>query len=338
MTMRALTFRQYGCPARVLGLTELARPEPGPGQVRVRVSARPVNPSDLLYVQGRYGREAPFSLRPDASSGDGGRAVAGFEGAGTVDALGPGTKGPAPGTRVAVSATGTWQEHVCVPAGSVIPLADGVPAEAACQFTVNPFTAVLLVREVALGAGDTLLLTAGASAVSRMTVHLAGERGIRCLPVVGRPEQARALERSGAEPVLADSPDALAGKVRDLTGRHRVDAVLDAVGGDPGGAALRCLRPGGRFLSYGMLSGRPLPVSPDDLVFRQVSVRGFWLPTALERLDERELARLTRKVEEAVVRGLPGLEVAGRYDLADYRSALAHTRRPGRRGKVVLTG
>ncbi|MEE1928881.1 zinc-dependent alcohol dehydrogenase family protein [Streptomyces sp. TRM 70351] len=336
--MRALAFQGYGDPSRVLRLTDLPRPEPGPGQVRVRLSARPINPSDLLFVQGSYGREARFTPRPDGGARGSGWAVAGFEGAGTVDALGPGTKGPAPGTRVAVSATGTWQEYVCVPGTSVIPVAHGVSTEAACQLTVNPFTAHLLVRDLVLDPGDTLLLTAGASAVSRMVIHLASERGVRCLPVVRHREQARALTRPGTWPLTVSSADALTEAVRDTVEHSQVGAVLDAVGGSLGDAALRCLRPTGRFVSYGMLSGRPLSMRPDDLVFRQVSVCGFWLPARMERLDGQELCALTREVQEAVVRGLPGLEIAERHDLADFRSALERTARPGRDGKVLLTG
>ncbi|MFJ9655752.1 zinc-dependent alcohol dehydrogenase family protein [Streptomyces microflavus] len=336
--MRALAFRGYGDPSRVLRLTDLPRPEPGPGEVRVRLSARPINPSDLLFVQGSYGRDARFTLRADGDALDGGWAVAGFEGAGTVDALGPGTRGPMPGTRVAVSATGTWQEHVCVPGTSVIPVQPGVSTEAACQLTVNPFTAHLLVRDLALDPDDTLLLTAGASALSRMVIHLANERGVRCLPIVRHREQARALARPGTRPVTVCSADALTDAVRDTGDHGRVGAVLDAVGGALGAAALRCLRPAGQFVSYGMLSGCPIPVRPDDLVFRQVRMCGFWLPARMERLDERELTSLTQQVQEAAVSGLPGLEVAGSCDLADFRAALEHTMRPGRDGKVVLTG
>ncbi|MFB7597031.1 zinc-dependent alcohol dehydrogenase family protein [Streptomyces sp. NPDC056160] len=336
--MRALAFKEYGDPARVLDMTELPRPEPGPDQVRVRLAARPINPSDLLFVQGAYGREASFTSHPDGRAEGSGWAVAGFEGAGTVEALGAGTRGPVPGTRVAVSASGTWQEEVCVPGSSVLPLPNDVSTDVACQFTVNPFTAVLLLREVALEPGDTLLLTAGASAVSRMTVHLARRRGLRCLPVVRRREQARVLARTGAEPVLVSSARTLVETVLDTTGRHRVGAVLDAVGGAIGGAALRCLRPAGQFISYGMLSGSPLQVTPDDLVFHQVTMRGFWLPARMERLDAQELRHLTREVEATVARGLPGLEVAERYDLADFPAALGHVRRAGRSGRVVLTG
>ncbi|MFJ8098632.1 zinc-dependent alcohol dehydrogenase family protein [Streptomyces griseofuscus] len=336
--MRALAFQGYGAPSRVLRLTDLPRPEPGPGEVRVRLSARPINPSDLLFVQGSYGREARFTPLPGAGAQESGWAVAGFEGAGTVDALGPGAKGPAPGTRVAVSTTGTWQEYVCVPSPSVIPVARGVSTEAACQLTVNPFTAHMLVRDLDPDPGDTLLLTAGASAVGRMVIHLASACGARCLPVVRHREQARALARPGTQPLTVRSASALTEAVRDTVGHGRVSIVLDAVGGALGGAALRSLRPAGRFVSYGMLSGRPLAVHPDDLVFRQVSACGFWLPARMKRLSERQLSALTQEIQQSVVRGLPGLEVAERHDLADFRSALEHAMRPGRQGKVVLTG
>ncbi|MFC4329967.1 zinc-dependent alcohol dehydrogenase family protein [Streptomyces andamanensis] len=336
--MRALAFSGYGDPARVLRMAELPRPEPGPRHLRIRLAARPVNPSDLLFVRGTYGREACFTPHQSDGAGSSGWAVAGFEGAGTVQALGEGTGGPAPGTRVAVSATGTWQEEVCVPESDVFPLPDGVPLDVGCQLTVNPYTAVLLLRETALERGDTLLLTAGASAVSRMTVHLARARGIRCLPVVRRTKQARALAHLGAEPVLATSARTLTGTALAIAGQRRVDAVLDAVGGAMGTAALHCLRPGGQFLSYGMLSGSPIRVSPDELVFRQVTLRGFWLPEGMKRLDGPESRRLTGEVEAAVAHGLPGLEVAEHHDLADFHAALRRTRRPGRTGRVVLTG
>lgn len=306
--------------------------------MRVRLSARPINPSDLLFIQGSYGREAHFAPRPEMGTRGSGWAVAGFEGAGTVDALGSGTRGPAPGTMVAVAATGTWQEQVCVPSTSVIPIAPGVSAEAACQLTVNPFTAHLLMRDIALDPGDTLLLTAGASAVSRMVIHLASKRGLRCLPVVRRRGQVRALARLGAQPLTVSSADALAEAVRGTPGHGQVGMVLDAVGGALGDAALRCLRPAGQFLSYGMLSGHPLSIHPDDLVFRQVSVQGFWLPARMEHLGEKELSSLTREVQDAVVCGLPGLEVAERHDLTDFGCALDRAMRPGREGKVVLTG
>ncbi|MEI7031925.1 zinc-dependent alcohol dehydrogenase family protein [Streptomyces pratensis] len=319
----------------------MAVPEPGPGEVRVRVTSRPVNPSDLLFIKGRYGRRARFTTRPAAPAGGAAVSVAGFEGAGVVDALGPGTAGPPPGARVAVAADGTWQEYVCAPATAVLPVAERTPADTACQLTVNPFTAQLLLDDLGLRDGGTVLLTAGASAVSRMVAWLAHRRGVRCLAAVRRAGQLPALERGGAVPLLARTHADLAERVREATDGRGVDAALDAVGGTAGGAALRCVRPGGQFVSYGLLSGRPLPVPPETLLFRRVRVSGFWLPERLEQLRRQGAAglrRLTDEVDTAVAAGLPGFEVAARYALGDHAKALDHAVRPRSTGKVLLTG
>ncbi|MEU6479054.1 zinc-dependent alcohol dehydrogenase family protein [Streptomyces sp. NPDC047017] len=335
--MKALVFDRHGDPARVLRQVDVPRPEPGPGQVRVRVTARPVNPSDLLFIQGCYGRRARFETRSDGPGGTGAVAAAGFEGAGVVDAVGPETSGPASGTRVAVAADGTWQEYVCAPAQDVIPVGAHLPLDAACQLTVNPFTAHLLLAGLGLRADDSVLLTAGASAVGRMIAWLAQRQGIRCLSCVRREEQLRPLERAGAVPLLVRTGTELAERAREATGGRSVNAALDSVGGALGGAALRWVRPGGRFVSYGMLSGRPLPVPPESLIFQQVRVTGFWLPERLERLEPTAVRRVTEEVGRAVTAGLPGLEVAARYSLDEYTAALGHASRPGRTGKVLLT-
>src|SRR5437899_4695488 len=108
--MKAIVFDQFGDPAEVLQVRAVPVPEPGPGEVRVRMLASPINPSDLLTVRGEYGRRPELPATP------------GFEGVGIVEAAGPGLLGRLPrwrrGRRVAVlnSTGGNWQEHVVVPA------------------------------------------------------------------------------------------------------------------------------------------------------------------------------------------------------------------------------
>ncbi|MDJ1135659.1 zinc-dependent alcohol dehydrogenase family protein [Streptomyces iconiensis] len=336
--MRAVMFEKYGEPSDVLRLVEVPSPLPGPGEVRVEVAARPVNPSDLLFVQGEYGRPARFTtLR--AGPGDAlSASPVGFEGAGVVEALGPGATAPAVGTRVAVAVTGTWQRHVCAPADSVHPLGEGVSLEAGCQLTVNPFTAHLLLRAAALRDGDTVLVTAGGSAVGRMIAYLAHRRGLRCVSVVRRAEHARALERIGAVPVLTHPGAPLEEQLKTVVGREGAALGLDAVGGAMGRCLLASLRPGARLVSYGLLSGEPLPVPPEELIFRDVRIEGFWLPERLGRLDRDAVRQLTGAVAADMADGMPGLEVAASYDLSEFRQALAAAARPGRTGKVLLRG
>ncbi|UQS29422.1 zinc-dependent alcohol dehydrogenase family protein [Streptomyces fradiae] len=335
MTMRAVVFERHGDPAQVLRLVTLPEPRPAPGEVRVRVLARPVNPSDLLFVRGEYGRRGDFR-ELETSEGPLRAASAGFEGAGVVDAVGPGVPGAYLGAHVAVAADGTWREYVTAPARDVY-RTGGVPLRAAAQLTVNPFTAALLLDRPALGPGRTLLLTAGASAVARMLVHMATARRVRCLAVVRRAAAASAVEALGAVPLVADAPGALPRMVREATGGHGADAALDAVAGAPGADVLRSVRPGGRVVVYGMLAGGPVPVPAEELVFRGLRVEGFWLPTALGELDAAARGELTRRVLAEVTGGLPGLEVEAAYGLERFGEALAHAVRPGRSGKVLLT-
>src|SRR5438093_6191007 len=119
--MKAIVFDRFGDPAEVLQVRDVPVPEPGRGQVRVRMTASPVNPSDLLVVRGQYGRLPKLPATP------------GFEGAGVVEAAGPGLlrllRGLRPGRRVAVlnAHGGNWQEQVVLPARQLVPLPADLP-------------------------------------------------------------------------------------------------------------------------------------------------------------------------------------------------------------------
>ncbi|MEL6614718.1 MAG: alcohol dehydrogenase catalytic domain-containing protein, partial [Bacteroidota bacterium] len=128
--MRALRFHRHGPPAEVLTLDDLPMPEPGPGQVRVRLTHRSLNPADLSAVKGNYG-----ALRDLPASG-------GNEGMGTIDALGEGVDSLARGQRVVkLGDAPPWQEAVVLDAEDVLPIPDTLPDEAAAQLFVNPLTA-----------------------------------------------------------------------------------------------------------------------------------------------------------------------------------------------------
>ncbi|MBB5959799.1 NADPH:quinone reductase-like Zn-dependent oxidoreductase [Saccharothrix tamanrassetensis] len=321
--MRSVVFSRHGPASRVVALTGRPRPRPGAGEVLVRVRARPVNPSDELYVEGRYGRRPALP------------AVPGFEGVGTVEETTTGS--PAVGQRVAVSAQGTWQEYVVVPEADLIPVPDRLPDHVACQLTVNPLTALLLTRRLALRAGDWLLITAAGSALSRMVLHLVRRDDVRCVCVV-RDDRHDDLTRAGASAVVNAATDDVVGRVREVTGGEGVHAVLDAVGGEPGSTALRCLRSGGQAVVLGMLDGGTIGVTPHALVFSDLTIRGFWLPYHLSRQSPEVRAELAERAIDLL--SAPGFAapVAATYDLDDVAAALDHVHRPGRHGKVILTG
>src|SRR5438874_9703185 len=153
--MKAIVFDQCGEPGDVLQLRELPEPKPVRRQVRVRMLASPINPSDLLFIRGQYGRKPALPASP------------GFEGVGVVEESGGGLLGwRVRGRRVAVlgALSGTWREQVLVPAHQAIPVPADVPDEQAAAFFVNPATELIMTDHVLkVPSGALLMQTAAGS-------------------------------------------------------------------------------------------------------------------------------------------------------------------------------
>ena len=326
--MRAIRFERFGPPAEVLHLMDVPAPEPGPGQVRLRLTHRPINPSDLLTVSGEYGALPRLPATP------------GFEGVGRVEALGEGTRGIAPGMRVVpLSAGGTWRESAVADAAMLVPVPDAVSDAAAAQFVVNPVTAwVMLEEELKLQPGDWLVQTAAGSTLGRLVIQLGRLRGYRTINLVRRPEQVEELLALGADAAFATGDGDVMARIKELTGGRGAAAALDAVGGETGALALRALRPGGTLLVYGMLGSEPLPLHNGEMLFRGLTVQGFWLSHWFRKTPPAQVAATLGNLMQLMAEGELVPPVEAEYDLADFRAAIAHAERPGRQGKVLLTG
>src|SRR6202165_525814 len=246
--MKAIQFDQYGEPAKVLAVQERPLPEPGKGEVRVRILASPVNPSDLLFVRGHYAGVHPHFPSP-----------AGFEGVGMVDALGPQVHSPVPGQRVAVinaEKGGNWAEYAVVPALSLLPVPDDIPDEQVASFLINPASAILMLRHVlAIPQGEWLLQSAAGSELGRMIIRLAKHDGIRTLNVVRRRESMAELEALGADAVIVSSDGPIDEQVHNVVGRQGVKYAINPVVGQTGTEIFRSLPQDGRMLVYGSLTG-----------------------------------------------------------------------------------
>ena len=209
----------------MLQVRDLPTPEPGRGEVRVRMLVSPVNPSDLLMVRGVYGRQPPLP------------AVPGFEGVGVVEAGSGLLARLRMNKRVAVpnGAGGDWAEQVVVPARQVWPVPSGLTDEQAATFFVNPASALVMTRYVLrVPPGAWLIQTAAGSALGRMVIRLGRHFGFRTINVVRRREQAEELQREGADAVVATNEESLPERVRALTGEEGVRFAMDAVGGATG--------------------------------------------------------------------------------------------------------
>ena len=195
--MKVIQFDGYGEPAQVLAVRERPVPEPGKGEVRVRILATPINPSDLLFVRGHYAGVQPHFPSP-----------VGFEGVGIVDALGPQAERPALGQRVAAinGKGGNWADFAVVPADDLLPVPDDLPDQQVASFLINPASAILMLRHVlAIPQGEWLLQSAAGSELGRMMIRLAKHDGIRTVNVVRRRASVAELERLGADAVIVST-------------------------------------------------------------------------------------------------------------------------------------
>ena len=238
--MRAVWITKPGGP-EALEVRETADPEPGPGQVRVRVSAAGLNFADVMAAQGLY---------PDTPKLP---CVVGYEVAGVVDALGERTQDHAAGQRVlAMTRFGGHADVVCVPAEQVLAIPDAMSFEEAAAVPVNYLTAYrMLFRVAGVRPGERVLVHMAAGGVGMAVLQLC--RTVDDLKVFGTASAAKheVLRAEGcAHPIDYHATD-YAAEVRRLTGGEGVDIVLDPLGGNDWRKGLKLLRPGGRLVAYG---------------------------------------------------------------------------------------
>jgi NADPH:quinone reductase len=325
--MKAVVCEKWGDPDEVLQLRDIPLPVPKRGEVRVRMLASPVNPSDVMTIRGQYGRQPPLPATP------------GFEGVGVVEAGSGLLARRVMGRRVAVlnGVTGNWQEHVVIPARQAVPVPDGIDDEQAASFFVNPASALIMTRYVLrVQAGEWLLQTAAGSALGRMVIRLGQRYGFRTLNVVRRSEQADEIRRAGGTAVIATDSESLPERVSALTEGQGVPYALDAVGGATGSAAVGTLARGGRMLVYGRLSGEPLTLDAITLLVGQKRVEGFWLSEWVRDQNLFTMLLLFRRLGRMIGDGALATEPGTSFPLDQVREAVRQASVPGRRGKILL--
>ncbi|MFC5183317.1 quinone oxidoreductase family protein [Actinomadura harenae] len=319
--MRRIVLERQG-PPDVMRVADAAEPEPGDGEVLVRVTVSGVNVVDLFQRSGAYRVALPFTP--------------GMEGAGVVLRTGPGVTGVRPGARVGWAVpSASYATHCAVPADRLIPLPDDVTDEDAVAALVQGMTAhMLAVDVVPLKEGDTCLVHAAGGGVGGLLCRLAVLRGARVIGTASGPAKAKAAEESGAGDVVDYSDGVFADRVLALTGGRGVDVVYDAVGRDTFDQGLACLRPRGTFVSYGQTGG---PVGAVDLGALQGSL--FLTKPSLGRYDRTpELVRRRAAAVLGLVReGTLRPRVHGVHALEDAPAAHRAVESREAAGKVLLS-
>jgi NADPH:quinone reductase len=322
-TMRAVEISGPGGP-EVLRLTEVARPEPGHGQILIRVAHAGVNRPDALQRAGSYAPPPTASPLP------------GLEAAGTVAAVGPGVTEWKLGDEVcALLPGGGYAEYAVTLAAHALPVPRGMALlEAAClpetYFTVwsNVF------RRGALKAGEVFLVHGGSSGIGTTAIQLARAFGARVFATAGSAEKCAACVRLGAERAINYREEDFVAILRAVGG---ADLILDMVGGSYLPRNVKALRDDGRLVQIAFLEGATVELNFAEIMMRRLSLTGSTLRPQSDLAKARIAASLREDVWPMLDAGRIAPVMDSEYALADAAAAHARLESSGHIGKIVLT-
>lgn len=324
--MKRAQYDQRGPdPQASIEAVEFTLPELSSGQALLEVLAAPINPSDVLTLTGLYGMLPPLP------------AVGGNEGVGKVIALGPDTKGPAIGQTVLLPVgCGTWATHVQAEAKTLMPLPNAADPLQLAMMTVNPPTASLMLSEfVTLEAGEWVIQNAANSGVGSYLIQLAKARGFKTVNIVRRESAVAGVRETGGDVVLVDGPG-LAKRVSEATGGAKIRLGIDAVGGASTDNLANCLTEGGVLVNYGAMSGEPCQVSPASFVFRDVTLRGFWLSKWFRLATPEQRMAVFGEIATLIASGKLKSRIQATYSIDQIKEAVGAAAAGERDGKILI--
>lgn len=323
--MKSAIHSTFGDPADVLAVGESAVPQPGPGEVRITTILSPIHNHDLWTVRGSYGYKPALP------------AIGGSEAVGTVDALGEGVTGLSIGQRVAAAGVhGTWAEHFIAPANGVIPLPDAIGDEAGAQLIAMPFSAISLLENLGVSAGDWIIQNTANGAVGKTLALLAKARGVHVINLVRRDAAVAELTALGIGNVISTATDGWQDKVRAIAGDAPLRAAVDSIGGTASQDLLSLLGEDGLLVSFGTMTGEAMQLSSGDMIFKQVTLKGFWGAKISAAMPVETRVRLIGELMQLVASGDLTLGVEGIFTLDQVGDAVRASLAPGKSGKVLL--
>jgi NADPH:quinone reductase-like Zn-dependent oxidoreductase len=325
--MRQLQLLAYGEPSDVIELNTVAEPTLAQEDVLVSMEAAPLNPSDFMLVRGMYGvRPAfPFSV--------------GSEGVGRVTQTGSKVDVALQGRRVLILPTyeqGTWADQVVVPVRNIVPMSNEADPLQLSMIGINPATAYLLLnRYVSLMPGDWIGQTAANSAMGQYIIALAKLAGVKTLNVVRRKDAAEQVRRWGGDRVVLQG-DNLPKEIEEALDGKKLSLVLDTVGGTPVGDLAKSLKIGGSVVVYALLGGQFPALAPKDLIYRGLTLHGFWLVNWIRNAPRTEIQEIYQKLDDLVADGSLSAAVEHVYPLEQFKEAFEQSLKSNRNGKILF--
>jgi len=303
---------------------EVEVPSPAAGEAVIRHTAIGVNFIDVYHRTGLY----PLPVMP---------AVIGMEGAGIIEAVGPGVTEVAPGDRVAYACapTGAYAERRVVPAAQMVKIPDGIADVTAAAMMLKGMTAQYLLHDTApVRAGDHVLVHAAAGGVGLLLCQWAKHLGCTVIGTVGSDEKAELARAHGCDHAIVYTREKFADRVKEITGGKGCRVIYDGIGRDTFEGSLDALALTGRLVCYGQASG---PIAPVNLSVLSAKSASISRPVMFHFTGTRaDLERVSGSLFDVVAKGAVRIEAPRGYALRD--AAAAHRDLEGRRttGALVL--
>ncbi|HTR82795.1 MAG TPA: quinone oxidoreductase [Bacteroidota bacterium] len=320
--MKAICIHGLGGP-EVLHYEDVAVPQPGPGEARVKMEAVGVNFIDVYFRKGLYNGSLPMVL--------------GQEGAGVVDAVGTGVREVRVGDRVAFAPwKDSYAEFVSIPASRLVPVPDNVNTQQAAAAILQGLTAHYLSHSTyPIQKGDTVLVHAAAGGTGALLVQIAKMKGAHVIGTVSNDIKEREARSLGADDVIVYTQVDFAEEVKRITSGKGVKVVYDSVGIDTFEKSLSSLKPRGYMVLFGQSSGRVQPFDPQVL-----NAKGSLFltrPTLAHYVATREeLLHRSKDLFDWIGEGKLKIRIGRKFPLA--QAAEAHNYLEGRKalGKLLL--
>ena len=324
--MKQVLIEKYGTPWEVARCAEV--PDvgaPAADEVVFDVLAFPINPADMWFCRGSYRLKPPLPATPGA------------ECVGRVTAVGANVKHVKPGDLVINLQRENWAEKRRVKGNDAIPLPAGIDLRQAAMVRINPPTAQLMLSDfVELKGGDWVIQNVANSAVGRLVIVLAHQRGLRTVNVVRRADVAGELKQLGADLVIVDGDD-LAARVARETGDAPIRLGLEAIGGDATGRIVESVGTDGTVVHYGSMSGEDPKAGRSNFIYRGVRLTGFMLGRFLAKRSPQKIREIYADLGGQVMAGKLFSPVDTVYPIDKIKEALAHADKGGRYGKILVS-
>jgi NADPH:quinone reductase-like Zn-dependent oxidoreductase len=324
--VKQVLIDRYGTPSDVARCADVPDVgEPAADEVVFDVLAFPINPADMWFCRGSYRLKPPLPATPGA------------ECVGRVTAVGPAVTHVKTGDLVINLQRENWTQRRKVKGDDAIPLPPGIDLKQAAMVRINPPTALLMLSDfVDLKAGDWVIQNVANSAVGRLLIVLARQRGLRSVNVVRRAELAGELTALGADVVVVDGSD-LAQRVAQATGDAPIRLGVEAVGGSATGRIVDCVASDGTVVHYGSMSGEDPQAGRSNFIYRGVKLTGFMLGRFMARRSPQEIRAIYADLARQVVSGALSAPVDTVYPIDRIKDALEHADKGGRNGKILVS-